>query len=314
MKIYDCFTFYNEVDLLKVRLDILNPYVNKFVIVELNKTHRGVDKELNFKNHIEEFEQYMDKIIYITPDNIPEYNGDGDWTIENFQRNSIMLGLEECEPDDIIMVSDLDEIPNPIIFERNNNIKYTPPKFKQMLCGGRKQAIKFLIHNILDMNYKNKHSIKIGEKNWMDLLDCNRFVCAQGGYYYYMNCKRNDSWFGTTISKYKNMISPQDMRNKRFAMTNLEDAGWHFSYLGGVERIKQKLASIIDNRKEINDKMRKCKEDDDYIIYCMKNGISIFDDIEKTPEYHFIGINDIGIDNVQKIKNQYPDFFYLENE
>lgn len=310
--IYDCFTFYNELDLLKIRLEILNPYVDKFVIVELNKTFRGLNKPLNFQLHIDEFEKYIDKIIYITPDDIPEYKGDGDWTIENFQRNSIMLGLKGCKPDDIIMVSDLDEIPAPDIF-KNSSVKYSLPQLSQVLNSGKKQVVKYIINNVLKADYKNKKIIRDGSTSWIELLDNNRFVCAQGCFYYYMNCKRNDYWFGTTISKFKNMKSPQNMRNDRTCMLNLENSGWHFSYLGGVEKIKQKLLSIIDSRKEINDRMRKCSENDDYIIYCMKNGISIFDDVEKEPEYHFIDIKDIGLDNIQEIKSQYPYFFYEEN-
>lgn len=310
MKIFDCFTFYNEIELLKIRLEILNPYVDKFVIVELNKTHRGIDKDLNFKKHINEFLKYMDKIIYIVPDKVPDYKGEGDWTIENFQRNSIMLGLKECQPDDIIMISDLDEIPNPQIFKDCSAVKYHLSDFKTLLCAGRKKAIIQKVNQIFKNDIKNDKNIKSGRFSWVDLLDKNRFVCDQECYYYYMNCRREEEWYGTTISKYKNMISPQNMRNNRFGMVHMEKSGWHFSYLGGVEKIKQKLASIIDDRSSVNEKMRKCLEDDEYIMYCMQNGINIFSNIDEPAEYHFIDINDIGIDNINKIEKEHPTLFY----
>lgn len=122
MKVYDCFSFFNEIDLLEIRLLLLNDIVDKFVIVELNKTHRGEDKKYNFPEYKDRFQPYRDKIIYIQPEEVPVYKGAGDWTIENFQRNCIMRGLHNCEPEDMIIISDLDEIPNPYILKNLSQI------------------------------------------------------------------------------------------------------------------------------------------------------------------------------------------------
>lgn len=108
--IVDCFTFYNEMDILKKRLRYLNSIVDKFVLVESTVTHRGEDKKLFFDEHKSDFDEWSDKIIHIIVHDNPT-NKDP-WSRENHQRNCIIRGLENCNDDDLIMISDVDEIPN----------------------------------------------------------------------------------------------------------------------------------------------------------------------------------------------------------
>jgi beta-1,4-mannosyl-glycoprotein beta-1,4-N-acetylglucosaminyltransferase len=111
MKTYDCFTFFNELDLLDIRLNTLNDVVDYFVLVESKKTHTYKDKPLYFLDNIKRFDKFKDKIIHIILNDLPsETNA---WANENHQRNAISKGLTDCEDSDIIIVSDLDEIPNP---------------------------------------------------------------------------------------------------------------------------------------------------------------------------------------------------------
>ena len=118
MKVYDCFTFYNEFELLELRLNSLYNVVDYFVIVESNKTFTNKPKEYNFMARKDEFKKFFPKIRYIMEnDNVP-YQGVGDWTIEINQRNHIMKGLTDAEPEDLVFISDLDEIPAPDILER----------------------------------------------------------------------------------------------------------------------------------------------------------------------------------------------------
>ena len=119
MKVYDCFTFYNEFELLELRLNSLYDVVDYFVIVEGTKTQSNQPKELNFPKRKDEFQKFSSKIRYIVfnADNIP-YTGVGDWSIEVSQRNAIMLGLPDANPEDLVFISDLDEIPAPDILER----------------------------------------------------------------------------------------------------------------------------------------------------------------------------------------------------
>lgn len=111
MKIIDAFTFYNELKMLKFRLTELNDYIDYFVIVEMTKTHAGNDKELYYELNKHEFEEFNHKIIHVVvtpPENITV------WKRENFQRDSILIGLNKLNlnNDDIIMIHDADEIPD----------------------------------------------------------------------------------------------------------------------------------------------------------------------------------------------------------
>lgn len=114
MVVYDCFTFFNETEILKLRLITLNDVVDKFVLVESSVSYANTPKPFNFEALSKEdpfFIPYLSKIQYIRLENNPS---DADcWKRENHQRNCIMYGLESAGPDDTVMMSDLDEIPNP---------------------------------------------------------------------------------------------------------------------------------------------------------------------------------------------------------
>ena len=115
MAIYDCFTYCGEDLILDLRFNILNKVIDKFVVVEANKYHSGVSKKFSF--NLNKFESFRDKIIYIRVENFPKHNGErrDNFIYDNFQRNSIIRGLKGCKGDDIILISDADEIPNPEI-------------------------------------------------------------------------------------------------------------------------------------------------------------------------------------------------------
>ena len=107
--IYDCFSYLDEDLLLDLRLNILNDFVDFFVIVEGNKTWQNNSKKLIFD--INKFKKFKDKIIYIAVEDLPD--GDNPYLRENHQRNCILRGLSKASKDDLIIISDLDEIPNP---------------------------------------------------------------------------------------------------------------------------------------------------------------------------------------------------------
>jgi beta-1,4-mannosyl-glycoprotein beta-1,4-N-acetylglucosaminyltransferase len=119
--IIDAFLFYNEFDLLEYRLELLYEYVDWFILVESKKTFMGKENENCGKWKTEpRYQKYMDKIIPIELEKLKYENPDPIrnevWENEHFQRNSINLGLEKIENlqnEDILMISDLDEIPNP---------------------------------------------------------------------------------------------------------------------------------------------------------------------------------------------------------
>jgi hypothetical protein len=107
--IYDCFPFFNELELLEVRLHELDGLVDKFVLVEATKTFPGHPKPLHFADNRERFSAFADKIIHVVVEDMPGGDGPRDhWVRDRFQRNAIGRGLLNCQPDDVIMVSDMD--------------------------------------------------------------------------------------------------------------------------------------------------------------------------------------------------------------
>lgn len=111
--IVDCFAFFNEIDTLKIRLEELYPVVDRFVLVESDKTFRGQPKPYYFSESAE-FSKYLDKIhvVKLIDDNdfgVDEYHEP--WEREYWQRNQIMRGLHDCDSEDTIIISDVDEIP-----------------------------------------------------------------------------------------------------------------------------------------------------------------------------------------------------------
>ena len=114
MKIYDCFQFFNEENILDLRFNILDEYVDFFVIAESTTDHQGNFKKLNFD--IKKFKKFEKKIIYIvvddTSENIKKSHIGQNSSVERHQRNSIMKGLVSCREDDLVIISDVDEIPD----------------------------------------------------------------------------------------------------------------------------------------------------------------------------------------------------------
>lgn len=108
--VYDCFTFFNELDVLEIRLHELDSVVDKFVIVESHKTFTNLDKPLFYAENQDRFARFSDKIIHVVAENI---EGEGiHWEREEHQRNQIVRGLSGANPEDAILIGDVDEIPS----------------------------------------------------------------------------------------------------------------------------------------------------------------------------------------------------------
>ncbi len=224
--VYDCFTFYNELDLLEIRLEELNEVVDYFVLVEARFTFQGKEKRFVFEDNKPRFQKFLHKIIHIKLDTIPEeYHEKNDkrWFLENYQRESIMLGLNKAQPDDMIMISDVDEIVKKNVIKQYNgtnniiiplmNIYLFYLNYKEI----RKTNYKYYFLSLFSKRYKNKHL-------------------------------RIKFWAGSVYMKFKNFKSPlitRDIRDKDSKNIKLiENAGWHYTYQGGVEAIINKLKSF----------------------------------------------------------------------
>ena len=121
MKFIDCFLYHNEDLILDIRVNTLNKFVDKFVIVESKYDHQGNKKKLNFD--IKKFNRIRKKIIYLIIDEFPKKMSN--WERENYQRNFIMKGLEGFDDNDYIIISDVDEIPNLLKLSNLDKFKYT---------------------------------------------------------------------------------------------------------------------------------------------------------------------------------------------
>ena len=112
--VYDCIPFFNEVDILLLRLNILNPYVDRFVIEESTVTFSGEPKELVFEKNKELFKEFLPKITHIVVDDTP-IEGADTFIRDYYQKNQLIKGLKDATSDDVIIFSDADEIPNPVV-------------------------------------------------------------------------------------------------------------------------------------------------------------------------------------------------------
>src|SRR5258708_39815679 len=112
MKIIDCFTFFNEIDLLLFRCKELNDVVDYFVLVEANRNFSNLDKPFYFEDNKNLFQEYIHKFVHIKVEDMP--SGPDAWAREKHQRNCINRGLLLIQPEnnDVVVISDLDEIPD----------------------------------------------------------------------------------------------------------------------------------------------------------------------------------------------------------
>jgi beta-1,4-mannosyl-glycoprotein beta-1,4-N-acetylglucosaminyltransferase len=107
-QIYDCFPFFNELDILDIRFAELYDKVDRFVITEATLTHGGKPKPLYFADNLQRYAKYLHKVTHIIVDQYPALDS---WSIERHQRDQLMRGLTACKDNDIILISDADEIP-----------------------------------------------------------------------------------------------------------------------------------------------------------------------------------------------------------
>lgn len=229
MKIFDCFMYFDEEVVLDVRLNFLNKYVDKFVIVESEYNHKGEKRVPQF--NINKFSKFRDKIIYILKKDIPEgiepiIDGDNhnevyrksifnSWKRENLQRNNIMDGLNDAHPEDWVIISDLDEIPN----LKKINLKKIKRKivlFKQ------------------DMMYY-KFNLKLDDFVWIGTKACKLKYLQSPQWLRDIKCKNFGWWRIDTL------FSKKKYQNMEF----IENGGWHFSYLKTPEEVEKKLKSYL---------------------------------------------------------------------
>ena len=242
--IIDCFPFFNELDLLDIRLKLLDNIVDKVILVESTRTFTLSKKKLFYNENKDRYKKYKDKIVHIIVDDSPAlFNKfymhkpkNIFWLLKNkkslllnahdidfYQKNQAYKGLKNCNGNDILILSDLDEIPNPSIFENLETLK--------------------------------KGNIALE-------LDLHCYFL--NGKVFNTENKKNIKWIGPSITLFKNFRSFHDERSgarnsfkKNSNFTKIQNAGWHFTYLGGLQSLNFKIRSTAHtelNNRAINTK------------------------------------------------------------
>lgn len=225
---FDCTMINDEIDLLEIRLHELDPVVEKFVIVKSNTTHSGKPKEYNFLKNINKFEKFVHKIHFIQDTGVDVTTPSGSWYNENRQRDISLTVLHHVAPTDgLFFIGDVDEIP---------------------------RAEKLL--EARELFLKNKIPVAFNLAYCMYYFNYAMDVPCRGSYLYdpslaaefhakYIGAAHNPS----TIRWHSNA------QGYEADFQNLDDAGWHFSSAGGIDRLMDKItncAHVEFNVPEIN--------------------------------------------------------------
>ena len=227
MRIFDCFMYFDEEIVLDTRLNYLDKFVDYFVIVEGNKTWQNNPKKLRFD--LNKFKKFKDKIIYIPVTDLPD--GDDPYLRENHQRNSILKGLNSSKPDDTIIISDLDEIPNP------NKIKFF------------KSKMKYAAFKQMHFYYKINLQSQINPF-WFGSRICVRKYLKSPQWLRDLKFKKRPFW-----------------RLDKFRLNNIiTDGGWHFCNLKSPESLLYKYKNLCETndpyvfKEKIDEKFLKLDE------------------------------------------------------
>jgi hypothetical protein len=213
MKVYDCFTFFNELDLLEIRLQELYDVVDYFVIAESNMSHSGKLKEHTLFDNWDRFAPWHDKIRRIAVDDMPITNDS--WVREKFQREALSRGLHDMQDDDLIIISDLDEIPRAEIIDM---IKTDENNYERYVLRVPLFRYKF---NFL---------------KWYQPVTNNQMIVTRGKVFTHPERERD----------YTHAWLPQAPD-----VVFLDHAGWHFSYLGDDRNAVHKLQNFAHTEQNV---------------------------------------------------------------
>lgn len=236
-RVYDCFCYYNEDLLLEMRLAILWEVVDVFVISEANYSHKGVPRALHFDP--KRFEAYAGKIRYLPLTERPPGANDF-WKNENFIRNNLDRGLHDARPDDLVLISDLDEIPNPAAVRAYD---------RRRLRGDFQQRYySYFLNNLWIGDVDRSGRLVPGSNVWLGskITTFEHYV----------------RFFGrvpTSVRSYKSSGLLRSIKRswfRAFEVQLLSDGGWHFTWMYDVPGIIDKLENTAHqefNRANLKD-------------------------------------------------------------
>ena len=272
--VYDCFQFFNELDILKLRLHIMNPVVDRFVISEATETFSGNPKPLYYEENKEMFAEFADKIIHVVVDDTPPgYTHDRD----TFQKNAVGRGLKDCTDEDIIIFSDLDEIPN-------------PEKIKEILQNFDRTKIYHFAQRLFYC-YLNMEEVSGNLLSYAgEFPEAERSKDGIPG---------RKKWIGSKMCSYS-LLKEQKLQlgelrfpERKACGIRVEDGGWHFGYIGGhgekdvkkrvAERVRSAAHQEYNKAEVLSDVADKIKDGKDIFG---RNASFVQVEIDETfPEY-----------------------------
>ena len=294
MRVYDCFTFFNELELLELRLETYYDIVDTFVIVEADKTHANIPKPFNFLENIERYQKYLPKINYVMDTSFVPYEGADDWSIENNQRNNIMKGLTDAEPDDLILISDVDEFPDPAILKTLIESFYDPSKDVDCFVYHDTAPFTTAVTRYLIFNSSTRINSCLG---LTPLVFQQRFFT-----YFFDLVSPHSLWGGTVVSKFKHVSSPQAIRDVCKDLPRIPNGGWHFSSMGGVDTFLEKARSGADFKKVSAVDPRYL--DKDFLFNAMMNGEYLLGG----GEFVHFDVSEIKLPTLDAFLKKYPQF------
>jgi beta-1,4-mannosyl-glycoprotein beta-1,4-N-acetylglucosaminyltransferase len=257
--IYDGFTFFRELDLLEIRLHELADVVDKFILVECDRTHSNLPKPFYYEENKDRFKDYWDKIIHVKI-----YNA------ERYHDPSIEMGIDYAA---------LDTITN------NDQVHFDPEDL--IILGASDQIMR--ASALRNFSYQ-----------WPTRVEMRY-------YYYYFNCRHIEcNWYGSTIWKYKDMYNtPRHIYSSALPEYQLNEGGWHYSYMGGKEMMRSKIESLA-HAPTINKPEFKT---DEHMDWAMVNGIDLWNRTYEGP-MGFVPIDNDNcpqyvLDNMDKFKNYF---------
>jgi beta-1,4-mannosyl-glycoprotein beta-1,4-N-acetylglucosaminyltransferase len=256
--IFDAFMFFNELEVLELRLHELADVVDKFVLCEATRTFSNKPKPLYYADNKSRFSAFSNRIIHVVVDDSPDSNDA--WVLDHYQKNCIGRALRDCRPDDVIMMSDADEIPRAsTVAQAARELTFDDSALSNAMHAAWKSKFATTAFH----RFVRKHHPYV-------------LVFHQKMHNYFFNCVCPDEpwWTGTRMLHFRDFTTADEIRYTGHRL--VENAGWHFTYLGGVERIRQKIASFAHqefNTPEYTDPQR--------IAERLRNGQSIFDGTQK---------------------------------
>lgn len=274
--IYDCFPFFNELDLLDIRLHELSSVVDLFVLVEATRTHTGHFKPLYYKMNKSRYKKFDGQILHIIVEDMPmtkdeieaslsskdrewiesDYQRGDNWVRERFQRNAIMRGLEDAKDDDIIIISDADEIV-------------------------RASIVANLETEIVDGSNAVEQTLHTYYLNWR---------CWNMG------------WWGSKILRKKFISTPSEDRFHTPASKYIYGGGWHFGYMGGADAIRTKIKAYAHdefNHPDILDNLEQR-------LYLKKDAIG------RQYQYQVVPIDESYPKYIRDNLDKFKDWIYKE--